>query len=236
MTPALRIGSAIASDSQNVVPALILMPAVGILLALQPAREEFFRRGAGLSRKLLAITILGAIPLIAYALNMGAQAQDLIGPPHHMQRLFTMAAMAIAIVLVGLLAAFKTRGWRIPAWGAGTAAIVFGLASMAFPDDPGAVGRGWGGLVIAGSVLFIAVAESEGRGAAGRHVSEAAADIRERRRFRTGVRSTEASGGRHSERQQAVAYLRPQRPLVDRLSDGRGSGCVWPPACFKRRH
>src|SRR5207248_5386216 len=22
-----------------------------------------------------------------------------------------------------------------------------------------------------------------------------------------------------------------KRPLVDRLSDGRGSGCVWPPAC-----
>jgi len=156
-----RIGDRL--DSQNVIPALTLMPAVGILLALHPAREQFLRRGAGFSRKLLAITILGAIPLITYALDMGAQAQDLVGPPHHVQRLSTMAAMAIAIVLIGLLAAFKTRGWRIPAWGAGTAAIVFGLASMAFPDDPGALGRGWGGLAVAGGVLFIAVAESEGR-------------------------------------------------------------------------
>jgi hypothetical protein len=170
VAPALLIGSAMASDSQNVVPALILMPAVGILLALHPAREEFLRRGAGFSWKLLAITILGAIPLIAYALDMGAQAQDLDGPPHHVQRLSTMAAMAIAIVLVGLLAAFKTHGWRIPPWSAGTAAIVFGLASTAFPDDPGAAGRGWGGLAIAGGVLFIAVAESEGR--SGRATSE----------------------------------------------------------------
>lgn len=161
--PALLIGSAIASDSQNVVPALILIPAVGILLALHPARKELLRRGAGFSRKLLAISILGAIPLIAYALEMGAQAQDLVGPPHHVQRLSTMAATAIAIVLVGLLAAFRTRGWRIPAWSAGTAATVFGLASTAFPDDPGAVGRGWGGLAIAGGVLFIAVAEAERR-------------------------------------------------------------------------
>ncbi|MGH2995204.1 MAG: hypothetical protein ACRDM9_02690 [Gaiellaceae bacterium] len=161
--PALVIGSAIASDSQNLVPALILMPAVGILLALHPAREEFLRRGAGFSRKLLAITILSAIPLIAYALDMGAQARDLAGPPHHVQRLSTMAAMALAIVLTGLLAALQTRGWRIPAWSAGTAAIVFGLASMAFPDDPGAVGRGWGGVAIAGGVLFIAVAEWEVR-------------------------------------------------------------------------
>jgi hypothetical protein len=38
VTTALLIGSATASDSQNLVPALILMPAVGIPLALHPAR------------------------------------------------------------------------------------------------------------------------------------------------------------------------------------------------------
>lgn len=161
--PALLIGSAIASDSQNLVPALILLPAIGILLALHPAREEFFRRGAALSRTLLAITVIGAVPLVAYALNMGAQARDLAGPPHHVQRLSTMAAMAVAIVLTGLLAALQTRGWRIPAWSAGVAAIMFGLASVVFPDQRGAVGHGWGGVAIAGGVLFIAVAEWEVR-------------------------------------------------------------------------
>ncbi len=161
--PALVIGSAIASDSQNLVPALILLPAIGILLALHPAREEFFRRGDVLSRTLLAITVIAAVPLVAYALDMGAQARDLEGPPHHVQRLSTMAAMAVAIVLTGLLAALQTRGWRIPAWSAGTAAIIFGLASVAFPDQPGAVGRGWGGVAIAGGVLFIGLAEWEVR-------------------------------------------------------------------------
>jgi hypothetical protein len=29
---------------------MIILPAIGILLALHPAREEFFRRGAALSR------------------------------------------------------------------------------------------------------------------------------------------------------------------------------------------
>jgi hypothetical protein len=161
--PALLIGSAIASDSQNLVPALILLPAVGILLALHPARGEFFRRGAALSWSLLAITVIGAVPLVAYALDMGAQARDLVGPPHHVQRLSTMAAMAVAIVLTGLLAALRTRGWRIPAWSAGVAAIMFGLGSVVFPDQPGAVGRGWGGVAIAGGVLFIAMAEWEAR-------------------------------------------------------------------------
>jgi hypothetical protein len=161
--PALVIGSAIASDSQNLVPALILLPAIGILLALHPAREEFLRRGAAPSLTLLAITVIGAVPLVAYALDMGMQAQDLAGPPHHVQRLSTMAAMAIAIVLTGLLAALRTRGWRIPAWSVGTAAIVFGLASAVFPDQTGAVGRGCGGLAITGGVLFIAAAEREVR-------------------------------------------------------------------------
>jgi hypothetical protein len=161
--PALLIGSAIAFDSQNLVPALILLPAVGILLALHPARGEFFRRGAALSWSLLAITVIGAVPLVAYALDMGAQARDLVGPPHHVQRLSTMAAMAVAIVLTGLLAALRTRGWRIPAWSAGVAAIMFGLASVVFPDQAGTVGRGWGGVAIAGGVLFIAVAEWEVR-------------------------------------------------------------------------
>ncbi len=161
--PALLIGSAFASDSQNVVPALILVPSLGILLALHPARGEFLRRGAGPSPKLLVITVLGAIPLSAYALDMGAEARDLAGPPHHVQRLSWMAALAIAIVLVGLLAALRTQGWRIPAWSAGTAAAVFGLASIVFPDQRGAEGRGWGGVALAGGVLFIAAAEVESR-------------------------------------------------------------------------
>ena len=159
--PALVIGSAIARDSQNLIPALILVPVLGILLALHQAREEFLRRGGSVSPALLLVALAGGIPLIAYALHMGAKAQELTGPPHHVQRLSTMAAMAIAILLTGLLAALKTRGWRIPAWSAGSAALVFGLASMAFPDHPGAEGRWWAGLAIAGGVLFIAVAEWE---------------------------------------------------------------------------
>lgn len=163
VVPAVLIASAMASDSQALVSALIFTPAIGILLALHPARGEFLRRGDSFSRVLFAIAVLGAVPLTGYALAMGRYAQKLAGPPHHILRLSTMAAMAVAIPLVGLLAAFKTRGWRISAWCAGMAAVVFGLASTIFPDHPGAAGRGWGSLVIAGGVLFIALAEWEAR-------------------------------------------------------------------------
>lgn len=163
VVPALLAGSALAADTQNVEAAAIVFVGIGILLLLHPARAEFLRRGASLSRPLFAIAVVSALPWIAYALAMGRQAQDLVGPPHHVQRLSTMAAMAIAIVLVGLLASLRTRGWRIPAWSAGIGAVVFGLASVGYPDHPGAAGLGWGGAALAGGILFIAVAEREAR-------------------------------------------------------------------------
>jgi hypothetical protein len=163
VVPALLIGSVLAADSQNLEAAAIVAVGVGILVALHPARAEFPRRGSGHSRPLLAIAAVGGLASIAYAIEMGRQAQDLVGPPHHVQRLATMAAMAIAIVLVGVLASFRTRGWRIPAWSAGVAAVVFGVASVAYPSHPGAAGMAWGGATLAGGILFIAVAEREAR-------------------------------------------------------------------------
>lgn len=160
---ALVTGSALAQDSQNLIPALFLVPTLGILLALHPARKGFLRPGGSVSPALLVLAGASGIPLIAYALHMGAEAQKVTGPPHHVQRLSTMAALAIAILLTGLLAALRTRGWTIPAWSAGSAVLVFGLASMAFPEHPGAEGRWWAGLAIAGGVLFIAAAEWEAR-------------------------------------------------------------------------
>jgi lysylphosphatidylglycerol synthetase-like protein (DUF2156 family) len=160
---ALLISAPLASDPQNVVPGLIILAAVAVVIALHPARRDFFRPGTRFSLTLAAIAVLGVVPFITYALSMASQARELVAPPHHIQRLATMAAMAIAVVLTGLLAAFQTRGWRIPAWCAGTAAMVFGLASMVFPTYRGSAGRVWGALALGGGFLFIAVAEGRAR-------------------------------------------------------------------------
>jgi len=160
----LVIISLIGADfDDDLVLEPIFLAAVGLIVVLHPAREEFFQRGAGMSRALLTIAALGAIPLIAYAVSMVMQAGVVVGPPHYADRLRVMATMAIAILLTALLAACRTHGWRISAWSAGMASVVFGLASILFPDDPGSAGRGWGVLAVAGGFLFIVLAEREAR-------------------------------------------------------------------------
>lgn len=161
--PALLVASVMGSDFQSLMTVLVLVPTLAVLWFLHPSRGDLLRRGGPFSPELLAIAVLASIPLIGYALTMGRQARDLPGPPHHVLRLVTMAALAIAVVFTGLLASLQTRGWRIPAWSAGAAAVVFGLASVAFPDHPGAAGRGWGAVSIAGGVLFVGVAEWRAR-------------------------------------------------------------------------
>ena len=161
--PALVAGSVLAMDSQNAEQVILLVPALGVLWLLHPARGQLLRPPIQISPVLALIALLGAIPLMAYAVAMGAAAQELTGPPHHIQRLSWMAALAVAIELTALLAALRTPGWRIPAWSAALALGVFGAASVLFPRHPAAVGAVWGGLAIAGGILFAAVGEWEAR-------------------------------------------------------------------------
>jgi len=161
--PSLAAGSVLANDSQNVEQLILLVPALGVLWVLHPTRGELLRPPIRINPVLMGIALLGAIPLIAYAVDMGAAAQELTGPPHHIQRLSWMAGLAVAIELTALLAALRTPGWRIPTWSAVTAVIVFGVVSVLFPEHPGAVGSVWGGLAIANGLLFAAAAEWDAR-------------------------------------------------------------------------
>lgn len=74
-----------------------------------------------------------------------------------------MAAVSVAIVLVGLLAALRIRGWRVSAWTAGLALAYYGLVSVLTPADASSGGYLWGGLAIAWGVVFVVLAEREAR-------------------------------------------------------------------------
>src|ERR1700738_1260066 len=133
---AFLITALIGSRQEPLQESLLFLAAVAILVTLHRARREFFKPGARPSPVLAAISLLGAIPAIGYAVSMLVQARQFVGPPHHADRFAEMAAAAIAIVLVGMLASLKSQGWRISAWSAGVASIVVGMASVVFPDAP----------------------------------------------------------------------------------------------------
>jgi hypothetical protein len=162
-TPALAAGSALARDGQNLEPLVMLIPALAAVWALHPARAQFLRPPVRLRPALLALALLGAIPLLAYAAHIGSAAQQLTGPPHHVQRLSTMAALALGIVLTAILAALRTPGWRIPTWSAAAALMVFGATSIGYADHPASVGPIWGGTAILGAMVFAAIAELDAR-------------------------------------------------------------------------
>jgi hypothetical protein len=154
--------------SLNVLWLLGVFVLIGyvILLVLHPYRSEILRpRREGFSVPLFALAVLGAIPLVWYAVTAsGYQRNGLARDPHVSQGHWSMmAAMAIGIVLVGLLTAFKFSGWRISAWSAGVAVFLYGLISVVYPNPAGSDGTDWGVIAMLGGAAFVAVAEWERR-------------------------------------------------------------------------
>jgi len=162
---ATAIAGAIATSGFAMLGLFILVAYV-ILFLLHPFRSEVMHpQREGFSPILFALTVLGAIPLIWYALAMATlQRNGLPIDPHVQDDHWTlMAAMAIGIVLVGFLSAFKFRGWRISAWSAAAALFLYGAISTLYPHRAGSEGTGWGLAAMAGGLVFAAAAHWESR-------------------------------------------------------------------------
>ena len=141
-------------------PPIILFLVFTVTIAyLHPNRQEMLRFGRPGLPELLTLVALAAVPLIIYAVNHINLQQIAVDEHAEFTHYGTMATVAITLLLVGLLASFKTVGWRIPAWGAGFLAIVFGLTSVVFPEQSSSVGLLWGILAIVWGLIFIGVAE-----------------------------------------------------------------------------
>ena len=158
------VGQAIAVTLSRDGPFLLFLFGFAVLTAilgwLHPAREQVIERGPP-SVPLLVLAIAAAIPLTMYALDMTELQRTGVPTDTHVaeRHWSTMAALALSIWLVAAQAGLRTPGWRIPAWSAGLAAAVFGVASMVFPAYPGSVGTTWGLVALLGGAVFIALAE-----------------------------------------------------------------------------
>jgi hypothetical protein len=165
---ALGVAGLIGNRIEPLVGSLLFLVAAAILAALHPARRAFFKLGGGLSAPLAALSILAAVPAVGYAASMLVLARSagpscFVGRCPYGDRLAEMAALALSIVLVGMLAALKTPAWRVAARSAGASAVILGLASILLPGAPGALGQAWGALTAMWGVLFVVAAEWEAR-------------------------------------------------------------------------
>jgi MFS family permease len=158
---AFALAGALAADGFTLLFTLGFAILTAVLGWLHPAREHVLVRGEGLSVPLLVLALLAAVPLTVFALDMAELQRTGIPSDTHVEERHwsTMATLALSIWLVAAQAAFRSPGWRIPAWCSGLAAAIFGVASMLFPAYPGSLGRTWGVVALLGGVVFVALAE-----------------------------------------------------------------------------
>jgi|1186.fasta_scaffold01281_3 hypothetical protein len=167
------IGTTIAAIiGQDLFTGLfVIAPVVLLILTfLSPTRSELLRFGSP-TIALLSLAVLGAIPAVIYAWdNARIQLQmdpsmDMTGhwSGHHWSGI---AGAALALVVVGLILAFRSPGDRMWIWSGGLAAMLFGLAGIIFSDDvryPSSIGTLWAVLVLFAGLVYIAVAEVSSR-------------------------------------------------------------------------
>jgi len=176
------LGGALGTSFQIAMLGAFVLVGAGILFALHPARSSVLHPGFAPSPLLGALVVLGSVPLVALALAAAKlQRTGLPTDPHVQQGHWSlMASMALGLVLCGLLAAARGRGWRLTAWCAGLGVAVYGLASVVFANFQGtgvryagSEGVGWGIAAIIGGLLFVAASEWVARSTPERRVASA---------------------------------------------------------------
>lgn len=171
---AFVVASVLASDWVILAFLAIVAIPVVVLLAIGRGWGRFVSAGEGFAPAVLVVTLASAAFWVTYALST-AKLQR-IGSPHdphvEMHHWTSMASMALAIVLVGLLASLKTKGWVTVARLVAAGSIVYGAASIVFArfpgtdvPYPGGEGAGWGLAAVAGGIAMAVASWRDSRGA-----------------------------------------------------------------------
>jgi hypothetical protein len=142
-------------------PATLLQPLMFsfalpfVVAVLHPARLDVARIRWRLDPWLGAGAAMSAVPFLAYGwqqLRLDSSHLPLVAHGGHWT---TMATVAAAIPALALLGAGRPSGWRVPAWSAGGAAILLGVASLSLQHRPSSVGPAWSALTIVWGLSFI---------------------------------------------------------------------------------
>jgi hypothetical protein len=117
---------------------------------------------ARMDRVMLALVVVAAVPLLAYASTNIALQRTVINDHAAAGHYGFTAAFAINVIGVGFLASLRPDGWRLTAWVAGVLPALLGLTSLVFPVDS-SLSTMWAVAAIAWGVIYVAAAERTAR-------------------------------------------------------------------------
>ncbi|HEX2090478.1 MAG TPA: hypothetical protein VHI54_11225 [Actinomycetota bacterium] len=140
------------------LPFIVL---VGVLLLLRVPRGAVF--GTERPSVVLAVLTLAAlVPLLVYASEQ-AELQRIDTTSEHAEfnHWVETSFYAVAILLLGALAAFRPAQFRFQAWSAGVSLAVLGGISLAYQGNPSALDAPWAWAALVGGVAFLGAAEWE---------------------------------------------------------------------------
>jgi hypothetical protein len=136
---------------------------VGVLWLLSPSREGAVPPGRP-SVILGVLVLAAAAPLVTYALGQ-AEQQRIDHRSEHAAFFHWVETSfyAVAILLLGALAALRPAAYRLAARMAGVALAILGIGAILLPGFASALPAPWGWAALVGGIAFIAVAEMEAR-------------------------------------------------------------------------
>jgi hypothetical protein len=136
---------------------------VGVLWALAPSRDGAFPPGR--PSPVLAVLVLAAVvPLSTYAIGQAElQRADHSSEHAAFYHWVETSFYAIAILLLGALAARRPSAYRMAGWMAGVALAVIGIGAVLLPRYASALPPPWGWAALAGGVVFVAAVEWQSR-------------------------------------------------------------------------
>jgi hypothetical protein len=140
------------------LPFIVL---VGVLLMLQRPREPALGVGR-LSPSLAVLVAVAALPLVIYALEQAElQRIDFSSEHAEFNHWVETSFYAVAVLLLGLVAALRPAANRLTAWCAGLGLAILGGASLALGHYASSFDGPWAWAALLGGLVFISVAEWE---------------------------------------------------------------------------
>ena len=135
----------------------------GVLWALRPSREAPLPAGRP-GVILLVLVAAAAVPLLGYALRQAElQRIDTVSSHDAFFHWVEVSFYALAVLLLGVLAALRPAAYRLAAWCGGVALAVLGTGSLALGTYASALDTPWAWAALVGGGVFVGVAEWEAR-------------------------------------------------------------------------